>query len=318
MSTPRPLIVRLRNWVGDVLLGLPALERLQAAGYELHLIGKPWAAELLAGHGWPVHKQPKSLRERVALLRRLRHELRQCDPGFDRRINAVAFPYSFGSALDMRLAGLRAIGHNREARGWLLGRSVPRPDKHELEVYWHLASALLEQDAPLPERLGLRVTERHHEAAEALCAQHGLARGGFIVICPFAGGTFAGQNKVWPDFPAFAADELRGLGLPVVICPGPGEEDEARSHYPQALCLERVNLGVLAALLQRAALLVSNDTGPGHLAAAVEAPLLSVLGPTDPALWRAWGPTVHIVQGPGQVWPARAAVRAQAVELLAR
>ena len=81
---------------------------------------------------------------RVRLLRRMRRDAIAADPGFDRRINAVAFPYSFSSALDMRLAGLRAIGHAREARGWLLARSVPRPEqRHELEVYWHLGSALL-------------------------------------------------------------------------------------------------------------------------------------------------------------------------------
>jgi heptosyltransferase-2 len=53
-------------------------------------------------------------------------------------------------------------------------------------------------------------------------------------------------------------------------------------------------MGTYAALMRVAALVVSNDTGPGHLAAAVEAPLLSVLGPTDPGLWRPWGPTVQI------------------------
>ena len=41
--TPRPLIVRLRNWVGDVILGVPALQLLQSQGYELHLVGKGWA-----------------------------------------------------------------------------------------------------------------------------------------------------------------------------------------------------------------------------------------------------------------------------------
>ena len=62
-----------------------------------------------------------------------------------------------------------------------------------------------------------------------------------------------------------------------------------------------------SALLQRAAVMVSNDTGPGHLAAAVGTPLVSVLGPSDPAQWRAWGLQVHLVQGDGG-WPGRDAV----------
>ena len=63
MTTPnRPLIVRLRNWVGDVTLAVPMLQRLAAAGHDLQLVGKGWARDLLAGHGWPVQVLPKTLR----------------------------------------------------------------------------------------------------------------------------------------------------------------------------------------------------------------------------------------------------------------
>ena len=62
---PRPLIVRLRNWVGDVTLGLPLLQRLAQEGFELTLLGKGWACDLLAGQGWPVHVLPKTALERV-------------------------------------------------------------------------------------------------------------------------------------------------------------------------------------------------------------------------------------------------------------
>ncbi len=319
-SLPRPLIVRLRNWVGDVTLGLPTLRRLADAGYELRLVGKGWARDLLAGHGWPVQVLPKTLGDRVRLLRSMRDDARRVDADFDRRLNAVAFPYSFSSALDMRLAGLRAIGHAREARGWLLSRSVARlhqPGRHELEVYWHLGSALLGTDAPLPERIELQHAPQHEAAADALLREHQLSGERYVVICPFAGGTFAGQDKTWPEFAAFAGEALTALGLPVVVCPGPGEETQAATQFAGCLRLEGVNLGVYAALLARAALMISNDTGPGHLAAAVAAPLVSVLGPTDAAQWRAWGPSVRLVQGDGG-WPSRGAVLAAARAALDR
>ena len=60
----RPLIVRLRNWVGDVVLGIPLLQRLEDAGYQLQLLGKGWARDLLAGHGWAVETLPATVRER--------------------------------------------------------------------------------------------------------------------------------------------------------------------------------------------------------------------------------------------------------------
>ena len=303
----RPLIVRLRNWVGDVTLGVPTLQRLHDAGYALQLVGRRWAQDLLAGHGWPVHVQPATLRERVAQLRRLAQAARQIDPGFDRRINAVAFPYSFSSALDMRLAGLKAIGHAHEGRSLLLSRSVPRPaQRHELEVYWHLGSALLGQDAPLPERIGLQPSPEHHAQARALLQSHGITSP-FIVLCPFAGGTYAKQDKTWPDFAEFAAQDLPPLGCPLVVCPGPGEEDEARQRFGVAAQMPGVGLGTYAALLSGATLMISNDTGPGHMAAAVGTRVLSVLGPSDPALWRAWGPTVTLLKGEAG-WPTRAQV----------
>ena len=312
MKPPLPLVVRLRNWVGDVTLGVPALQRLADAGYELQLLGKGWARELLAGHGWSVQTLPGHWRERIGQMRQLRAQARERDPDFGRRLNAVCFPYSFSSALEFRLAGLRAIGHAYEGRSPLLARAVPRPQGvHELEVYWRLASALLGHDAPLPQRIGLRVSPRHREQAEALRRRHGIEPG-CVLICPFAGGTWSHEDKTWPAFAEFARQVLPECGRTVVICPGPGEESIAHEQFAQARCLERVDLGTYAALLADAALMVSNDTGPGHIAAAVGTPLVSVLGPSDPALWRPWGPSVQIVQGEAG-WPAIDAV-AEAVD----
>ena len=309
----QPLIVRLRNWVGDVVLSVPTLVRLQSAGYELHLIGKGFAADLLRGYGWPVHKLAGTLGERVTQLRELRSVVRASDSGFRKRINAVSFPYSFGSALEMRLAGLKAIGYAHEGRSFLLQRSVTRPPRgeHELVVYWQLGSALLGSDATPPDRIDLRLAPEHLKQAAELRARHGI-EDGFIVICPFAGGTWDDKDKTWPGFAAFAAGPLRDFGRRIVVCPGPGgEEALAREKFPGALLLPGVGLGAYAALTQDAALMISNDTGPGHMAAAVGAPLLSVLGPSEPALWGAWGPTVHIVRGSAgdPPWPSAAQVR---------
>ena len=301
--SPRPLIVRLRNWVGDVTLGLPMLQRLADEGYELTLLGKRWARELLAGQGWPVHVLPATTLERVRLLRRLRAEATLRDPGLGRRINALCLPDSLSSALEFRLAGWRALGHAWEGRAPLLGRAVARQrGVHELKVYWALGDSLLGHSAPLPDRVVLRPTAAQVDAARALRAANGI-EGGCVFICPFAGGTWLKQDKTWPAFAEFVARELPRLGRTVVVCPAPGAEEAlAREHFGSARILCGVDLGVFAALLQDAAVMVSNDTGPGHLAAAVGTPLVSVMGPSDPALWRPWGPRVQVLGGHGS-WP---------------
>lgn len=298
----RPLIVRLRNWVGDVVLSTPVLLRLQAQGYGLTLVGKGWATDLLAGFGWPVLRLGGTHRARVAQLARWRREVAHERWGSPRGINAISFPYSTSSALELRLAGLKAIGYDGEGRTLLLHRSWPRPRLgqagHELQVYWRLGQRLLGTDEPPPSALQWPVAARHQAQAQALMQSHSLGPG-FLMLCPFAGGTFEGQDKRWPYFEAFAREAQARTTRPLVLCPGPGEEDEALQRYPGALVLPQVDLGTCSALMQQASAMISNDTGPGHLAAAVGVPLVSVLGPTEPGHWGAWGPTVHVVRH----WP---------------
>jgi len=309
MTSPlRPLIVRLRNWVGDVTLSLPMLQRLADEGHDLQLVGKAWAADLLAAHGWPVHTLPAGLLDRVALLRRLRQTARAVDPGFDERLNALCLPDSFSSALEMRLAGLRSLGHAWEGRALLLQQAVPRQrGVHELQVYWQLGNVLQRQTAAQPVALGLKVAARHAAQAATLRQSQGI-EADCIVICPFAGGTWNQQEKTWPEFPALANGWLQSLGRTVVVCPGPGEEALAQEQYPRCKILPGVRLGTYAALLKDAALMISNDTGPGHMAAAVGTALVSVLGPSDARLWQAVGLRVSVVQGSAG-WPDTDAVK---------
>lgn len=296
-----PLIVRLRNWVGDVTLGVVALRRLAQAGYALQLVGKGWAGRLLAGEGWPIHVLPKNRSDRIQLFRDLRDEARRTDPGFDRRLNTLVLPTSFSSALETRLAGLRSLGYAHEARSLLLKRAIRKlPDLHEMAHDWRLVQALLGMDEPVPAHASLTTSSAAHERLLALLATHGV-QGPFVVLCPFAGGTFEKIDKRWPHFPELAAVASAQWGLPLLLCPGPGEGEAARRDYPQAMVLDGVGLDEYAVLLSLCALMVSNDTGPGHLAAAVGAPLLSILGPTDARRWGARGPGVRILQlAPGK------------------
>ncbi len=291
MTEPQPLIVRLHNWIGDVVVGLPALQLLAGHGVPLQLVGRGWAASLLAGHGWPVHSLPKGLRPRVTLWRRLR-------PAQGDGIQALLLATSFSAALECRLAGVRAMGYGTDHRRWLLARAVTRPADpnagHALEAYWRLACLFLGINTAPPADIGLRVAPAAIAQATALLAAQGVT-GGYVMLCPFATGTMNGLSKSWPGFPALAAS-LASDGLLVLLCPGPGEEAPARRDFPQAIVLEGVPLGTYAALLQGARLVVANDTGPGHIAAAVGAPLISVLGPTNAAVWVPWGRQVQVAQ----------------------
>ncbi len=356
----RPLIVRLPNWVGDVIMSLPTLWHLHHRGYALQLVGKRWAATLLAGCGWPVHTLPGPLKERVRLLRRLRQEGQLHDPDFGKRLNTLLLTNSFSSAFETWLAGLNTVGYRQDGRGWFLTHPVPQPAHplHESQRFWGAAATLTPpqdndpdlkpgtHDAiPSPEQMQwphLPLTDSARERALTLLYQAGLLEEAgarhnphgpgslaghthpvdyptpairpFAILIPFATGTLEGNSKAWPGFPALCRQLAERM--PVLLVPGPGAET-ARAHtdYPTARSLDDVPLDVYAALLSHASLVVANDTGPGHVAAAVGAPLLSVLGPTNTARYRALGPHVHLAQS--RPWPSEEAVWQQVAQMLA-
>jgi len=298
---PKPLIVRLRNFVGDTVLSLPALRLLEQHGYRPELVGKGWARGLLEAEGWAVHVRPAKLVDRIAQLRELRRRFRAEDPGFDRRANTLLFPYAFSAALDARLAGLKAEGHAGDGRTWLMRRGhLRREGRHTLVEYWELACDFLGVQAEAPEDIGMKVTDAQREQALALLALHGLEPGRFVLICPFANGKVEFLDRSWPAFPDFVR-RLHAAGRQVVIVPGPAEVEGAKELYPDATRLDGVALGVYNALLQLAGIVVANDTGPAHMAAGVGAKLLSIWGPMDAARWAPWGSTVTLMRrGPGE------------------
>ncbi|MFN0184369.1 MAG: glycosyltransferase family 9 protein [Aquabacterium sp.] len=316
MAPPsRPVIVRLRNWVGDVILGVPAIQLLADHGHAPTLVGKGWAPALLAGTGWPVQVRPGRLIDRVRQLRALRRVASAADAGFDRRPNALVLPTSFSGALEMRLAGLRAVGYAQEARGPLLARSIPITyGGHALVSYWELACAFLGIQAPPPRQIGLPTAPADQRAADVLLAAEGI-RPGFIVVCPFAGGLFEKQDKTWPAFADFTRALRQRLDRDLIACPGPGEEAIIEQAHAGVRSLRGVRLGAYGGLLRRAALVVSNDTGPAHLAAAVGTPVLSVLGPTKPEQWAPWGPQV-VVERHWPRWPTVDEVLARTLQQL--
>lgn len=299
----RPLVVRLCNWVGEVVLSLPSLRRLESAGYRLHLVGKGWAPALLEGTGWPVTPHPRGLRAGASRLRQIRRDL-QGDTALP--VPALLFTKSLSSALEARMAGLSAAGYAYDGRSWLLARALRMPPFHSAyRSYWDLVGAFLGSQAPYPTRIDMTPSAAQRERAQALLAGLGLEAGHYVLLCPFSGADDRENRKAWPGYPALIR-LLREAGIPTLVCPGPGEE-AAAADLCATHSLARVDLGTYGALLESARAVVANDTGPGHLAAAVGARLISLYGPHSVAAWAPLGTRVTLLHDP-KGWPAAMAV----------
>ncbi|ALM82021.1 glycosyltransferase family 9 protein [Bordetella sp. N] len=308
------LYVRLPNWVGDVCMSLPSLYALQATGLPLTICARPWARDLLAGVA-PAHDfvpmRGAFRADRAALRQQMR------DSGArGRDCRGLSLPDSLSSAAVMRLAGIPTAGYRDDGRSLLLRWPIDKPKAplHAVESWYHLTRTALTswnlpagEEQPGPE-LGLTPTADQAAAADTVLAAAGLANGTddagrpFVLIAPTATGLHRGRNKVWPHFDALT-QSLQAQGVEVAMCPPPAEVDEARRNAPTARLLPALGLGAFAALTTRAALVVCNDSGVSHVAAAAGARQITLFGVTNRERTGPWS-RAAICLGSDQHWPA--------------
>ena len=289
-SAPERILVRAPNWVGDVVMATPALRALARAhpGAELTVEARGYLRELLEPLPHVTHFRVDSGKGLANLRRRVRRTRRG---RFDW---AVILPDSPRSALGPCLARVpRRVGYTRgPLRRPLLTQALPQPTEDArrapismIERYLVITRALGCPDAGA----GMEVPVT--DAARAVVARRleALGLGDEPPFCLAIPGASFGASKLWPAASFARACEGIGSeeGLPTLLAPGPGEEGVARAvaeGCAGAHVLDEpvLSLGELAALVARARLVVTNDTGPRQIAVALGVPAVVLMGPTDP------------------------------------
>ena len=135
--------------------------------------------------------------------------------------------------------------------------------------------------------LALSIPAEAQESCAAKLVQRGLPQDRFVVICPC--GSYERKNLSSET----VVDLVRALSKDCVIILIGGSSDHQRLHEAahraglpdEAVLAGTLTLPELAALLQRAELLITVDTGPLHMAQAVKCPTVAVFGPTNPKVW---------------------------------
>lgn len=297
----RVLAVRL-DQLGDVLMTTPALRAMRQAWPKAHLtlLTSPAGAALApcldsvdevqaTQVPWMKNGQPGDTpgEAEAALVERLRAGHHDAVVIF-----TVCTQSALPAALLCRMAGIPArLAHCRENPYGLLTHWVPDTDqvgdhmRHEVQRQLDLV-ATVGAAAPAARRLCLRLLPAHHRAAAAALRTAGLPRRQpYLVVHPGA----TAPSRRWPATRfGEAADALaRRAGLAVVFIGSAAEQpliDEARSvmSRPALSLAGQVDAPALAALIAAARLLLANNSGPSHLAAATGTPVVTLYAQTNP------------------------------------
>ncbi|MBN1917663.1 MAG: lipopolysaccharide heptosyltransferase II [Verrucomicrobia bacterium] len=304
----RILIIKPSSF-GDIVMTLPALALLRRAHPEAELgwfVNAEFAG-LLDGHPMlaRLHVWDRGRRGSITgfvrgavSLRRVLREVRAA--GYD-----VAYDFQglFRSGVIAKRSGAPARIGLSDAREMSTAfytekRTVPEGIVHAVDRY----RALVAPQATDPVEFPLAIDDAARAEAQALLGSLGLSPGErFVAVNP--GARWASKQWLSERFGAVAAWLHAHIGLRSV-CIG------ARSFRKQAHAVERAggdavlnatgrtSLKGLAALLDQALFLLTNDSGPMHLAVAVGTPVVALFGPTDPAKIGPYGPNHEVVRVP--------------------
>jgi heptosyltransferase II len=283
------ILVRLPNWIGDVIMATPTLRALRDSFPRSRILalGKPWAVDLLLGHPavdeiipFPFQNGKPKLNSTLWLIRTIKS--RNPDWGF-------IFPNSFGSALLFFLAKVpRRIGYRTNRRGRLLTHAIdlPQTQVHQLDSFLNLMKGF-SIEKKWDQSLYLPVTPAKKEEGDALWRSWGI-QADDVVIGLNPGAAWGPSKRWFPEYFAATADLFQQkTGIKIVIFGGPEDQSLAQEiankmHTPPLIVAGKDNLRVLPALLLRCNLFITNDTGPMHIAASQKVPQVVLFGPTDP------------------------------------
>ena len=319
-SAPRILVIRYR-FIGDTVLAIPFLRNLRRAFPNATidvlaepvsgdtLIHCPYKNELLyfAPRAKPGSPHPRSLLACAKLLRRRRYD------------RVYILRRSFSSAILPLLAGIpHRVGFATEGRRWLLQRSTPYPNKHEVECFLDILRA---DGIPVVDTYNENWSDpKTDERVRQSLAPSGRRR---VFVCAKS----IVPTKDW-SIERFA-DVLTWLitkrNCEIHFCDSPGNmahnaaiialiPPESRAHCRD--WSRELSISGLNSLLRYVDLALGIDTGLLHIAASFHIPMVALFGPLEPWRWHPWD-TPHTIVRPNDLSGPQPLLRVSADEVRA-
>jgi heptosyltransferase-2 len=289
-STRHEILVWLPSPLGDAILCTPALRALRRyfKSCKIFFFANPTVRQVLSPCNFNDEWLEQKNKNPLAIAKQFKEH---------KFTHAILFKNSFASALACLLAAIQTrTGYAREKRGFLLTDKLYPPKLPDgtfkplsmIDYYLAIASWL---GAETTDRnLELLVDPLKRESLKSKLPELFNCNNSIVILIP--GGTF-GPSKCWPPdrFAQTAEHLIDNYNAKVVlsVAPEPAERQIAEEicnsskHKLINLGEKPLNLGELKALFSVADLVISNDTGPRHIAIALGRKVISLFGPNDPA-----------------------------------
>ncbi len=289
--------VFLPNWVGDVCMAIPALRSLRqncSSGTEIVAIGRPVARMVLQDQPWVDRYLVYKAKAKPPVLRRRGLVLAMRREKFD---TILLLTNSLGTAAMAALSGSpRRIGYNRDGRGWLLTDRIPveRQDGQlrvvpAIKYYSKVIEAFTGQ-AITDFRMQLHTPEVYFKQATDLFRSIGFVDSTPTLV--INNNAAASIGKLIPEdvLQKLCQRIVEETPFQVLLHCGPAEREQP-ARIVAAIAHRRVQsmsdwkdlpLGLSQAVLARAAVVLTTDSGIRHMAVALDRPVVTIYGATDP------------------------------------
>jgi ADP-heptose:LPS heptosyltransferase len=302
-ASRRMLLIR-PDHLGDIILTIPAIRALKAArpDLELHALVGPWSAAALENVAeldrvltlpFPgfTRSENESLPSPYAFAVKTSRMLRRI--GYDTAI--ILRPDHWWGALVAHLAGIRRrVGYDLPDVAPFLTEALAYEPAHSVVLSLWLVEAWTPPIQPEQTALHFQFTAADEQDVDALLKRHGLTPDSRLVCIHPGSGTW---TKQWDEGRWAQVGDLLAAQLDAsIVLTGRDHElpmvnriAEAMAQ-PAAVAAGETPVGALAALFARAMVVLGPDSGPLHLAAAVQTPTVALFGPAKIGEFGTWGP----------------------------
>ena len=310
--SPQNILVRIPNWIGDAVMCLPALMDLRE-GFDranITILARPTIAEILrdqCGIKDVLVFEHQAEHQGIFGLLKLSRLIRE--RAFD---TAILFQNAFEAAFLAMISSIPTrIGYATDGRRWLLTQAVPLPSEqflHHTHYYQQLVKAITQ--IPSKGHIPKLVAPSQNQLAglPQLAELYSSSNTLFVGLNP---GSIYGSAKRWgssrfaevgdkiveqipKEYPEYSS-------VRCIIFGGKGEESLGREiaiqMRAQPIVLSgKTSIQELMGVLNRCAVLVTNDTGPMHLAQALGVPVVAIFGSTDPKTTQPVGENSYVIR----------------------